>query len=107
MSGVRLEQDASAGCLAVVGELSFATVGELAAQGEGVFPDAIELDIDLAGVTRVDSAGLALLVEWVRLGRGAGRTIRLRHPPDQLLAIARASGLDKLLPPTAAPGPGA
>lgn len=98
MSGVRLEQGTDTGCLALVGELSFDTVGELAARGDDLLPAAAELDIDLAGVTRMDSAGLALLVEWLRLARGAGRAIRFLGAPDQLFAIARASGLDKMLP---------
>jgi len=79
------------------GELGFATVpGLLAGPGRGLAAAATE--VDLAGVTRADSAGLALLVAWTRTSTRAGRTIRFTHVPAQLLSIARVSGLEEILP---------
>jgi len=49
-------------------------------------------------VVRADSAGLALLVEWMRAARRAGRPLRYRAIPPQMLAIARVSSLDQVLP---------
>ena len=53
--------------------------------------------MNLGEVTRVDSAGLALLLEWLRLARSEGRAMRFTALPDKLLAIARLSGVDGLL----------
>jgi len=56
-----------------------------------------QVTVDLAGVTRSDSAGLALLVEWLRESELAGNTIRFVNVPAQLLSIARVCGLEEIL----------
>ena len=53
------------GCLQVSGELVFATAPRLLAEGESLFGGQQDLVIDLGGVKRCDSAGLALLLEWL------------------------------------------
>ncbi|WP_273456402.1 STAS domain-containing protein [Nevskia ramosa] len=60
---------------------------ELAAAGE----------LDLAGVTRADSAGLALLLELTRRAQALGKPLQLRNPPAQLVELSRFFGLDTLL----------
>lgn len=86
------------GRLAISGELSFATVPQLWQRWRSLAGDRNALDIDLAGVRRSDSAGLALLIEGLRLARQTGQSIRFFNIPDQLLAIARVSGLEAVLP---------
>lgn len=56
------------------------------------------LHIDLDGVSRSDSAGLALLVEWLRQARERDIDVHFHHLPAQLLEIARVSDLLPLLP---------
>ncbi len=83
----------------VSGELSFTTVTALNGQAEKLFANAAgELVIDLAGVSRADSAGLALLIEWLRRARRQGTTLRFSHMPAQMRRMAAASDLDTLLP---------
>lgn len=84
----------------ISGELSFATVTAVLEEGrERLFLNAGEcVDLDLAGVSRADSAGLALLIEWMRQAQKRQVAIRFHHLPEQLLAIARAGELDGLLP---------
>jgi phospholipid transport system transporter-binding protein len=53
--------------------------------------------IDLSGVTAGDSAGLAVLVEWLSAARARGATLRYEAVPAQILAIARISDLEALL----------
>lgn len=91
--------DLDSGRLVVRGEMGFASVmplleqtRQLFAQGSGV------LEIDLAEVGRVDSAGLALMIEWMRMARQQGRELYFLHMPSQLQAIAGASDLDGILP---------
>lgn len=87
------------GVCRVSGALTFATVTTALAQSGALFRAGTgPLVLDLSGVDRVDSAGLALLVEWLRLAQATGRTLTYRHIPRQLLAIAGVSGIDGLLP---------
>lgn len=97
MTETRIDVD-EAGRLNVVGDLNFQTVPALWADSEAVFRQAPKLEIDLAAVSRADSAGLALLVEWMRQARRAGKPIRFYNIPRQMLAIARVSSLDQILP---------
>ncbi|MFA5531151.1 MAG: STAS domain-containing protein [Thiohalomonadaceae bacterium] len=87
----------------VGGEMTFATVSGLLAASLAAFAEPEEhLEVDLSGVMRADSAGLALLIEWLRRARGTGKTIVFRAIPDQLRAIARVSDLEGILPVEAA-----
>ncbi len=88
------------GRIRLVGELSFATVPGLLARTPALFatPDRqAPIEIDLEDVTRSDSAGLALLVEWHRLACRQQRPIRFHNVPDQIEAFARVSHLEGLL----------
>ena len=86
----------------ISGELSFKTVNAVLAESKATIFSAPEslrtLDLELAGVTRADSAGLALLIQWMRMAREHDTNICFHHLPEQLLAIARAGELDTLLP---------
>jgi phospholipid transport system transporter-binding protein len=83
---------------AVRGEMSFATVNRLLAVSQEVFKDKSCLEIDLSQVKRADSAGLALLVEWMARARRGNAGIRFLNMPEQMSAIARMTGVDTLLP---------
>ena len=83
----------------VSGELTFATVTEVLGQSRRLFAEAGDaIDLALGDVTRVDSAGLALLFEWMREARTLGKAIRFSELPEQMMAIAAASDLDSILP---------
>ncbi|MCW8919211.1 MAG: STAS domain-containing protein [Gammaproteobacteria bacterium] len=100
MSRYAIQGQGESGAFQVSGELSFATVNDVLAQSrETLFAHpAGQLDLDLGGVNRADSAGLALLIQWMRMARAAHCEIRFHHLPEQLLAIARAGELEGLLP---------
>jgi phospholipid transport system transporter-binding protein len=53
--------------------------------------------IDCGGVKRADSAGLAVVLDWFAAAKLAGRQLRLGAPPQDLLALARISELERLL----------
>lgn len=90
--------DAETNLIKMSGELTFLTVNAALAETEELFTSIAELDIDLANVSRSDSAGLALLVHWVRTAKENNKKIVFHNIPSQMLSIADASGLDKLLP---------
>jgi phospholipid transport system transporter-binding protein len=83
------------GTAEVSGELTFATVPAYLQRNGALLASSGELVVDLQGVTRADSAGVALLVEWLRLARAAGRTVRYVNMPPQVDALVRVSGLEK------------
>ncbi|HEY9052618.1 MAG TPA: STAS domain-containing protein [Gammaproteobacteria bacterium] len=59
-----------------------------------------EPDIDLANVTHSNSAGIALLLEWLKLAQQKGVQIKYHNLPESLGVIARAYGVDQALPVT-------
>jgi phospholipid transport system transporter-binding protein len=87
----------SGGRYAISGELTFTTVPELWRSGLGDIGGG-SVQLDLAGITRVDSAGIGLLIELTRMVRKHGGEVSLTHAPPQLMAIATVSGLDAVLP---------
>lgn len=93
-----LKFDTEKGGITVSGQLTFTTVNDLLASTPVLFSPVATLDVDLADVTHSDSAGLALLIDWIRTAKQTDKKIVFHNIPAQMLAMARASGLDKLLP---------
>jgi len=91
-------EDKGNGCWQLAGELDFVSVPALLSGSRMEYSTGREISVDLAGVTRADSAGLALLVEWLRESECRGGTIRFENVPVQLLSMARVCGLDRILP---------
>ncbi len=83
--------------LRLQGELTMATVGALLADGRRAVSEADRV-IDLSAVTTADSAALALLFDWLRSARAAGRGFALRGMPAGLQSLAALYGVDALLP---------
>lgn len=94
MSG-RLDTDDS-GTWKAEGELTFASVPALQDRSPDRFSSPPGT-LDLSGVERIDSAGIALVVEWARRARTAGGTMRLVNVPDGMLSLAKTTGLAQLL----------
>ena len=81
----------------VRGSLHFTTVRELLAAGGAAINGGKAAAIDLAGVTASDSAGLALLIEWLSIAKAAGRPLKFENIPTQLQQLARLSEVEELL----------
>lgn len=97
MTNARLVSSGATG-FRVEGVLDFSTVGPLAAEGEGVLSGSGPLEIDLSGVVQANSAGLALLLEWLDLARRRNVPLRFRNLPESLTRIAALTNLTDLLP---------
>jgi phospholipid transport system transporter-binding protein len=83
----------------IVGELTFDTVPAAGKKGFALFDTAGgALYIDLRDVSRTDSAGLVLLIAWMRYAREKNKTLQFLNIPAQMLALAKASSLDQILP---------
>ncbi len=87
------------------GELTFATVGALLTEftqkvppfekgGSGGIKTPPKV-LDLCDVTRTDSAGLALLIELLKLTKDA--PIAFRNIPAQMHSLAAVSGVQGML----------
>ena len=49
--------------------------------------------IDLGGISRVDTAGVALLVHLVATGKGQGKQVRLSGVSDNVITLAQLYNL--------------
>jgi phospholipid transport system transporter-binding protein len=97
MSGIRIEPQGE-GHYLLVGELSFSTVPAISANFAKMVNNTDKVVFDLQGVTRTDSAGLALLIEWMRSAHHTHKHIVFKNMPSQMLAVATVSELDDILP---------
>jgi phospholipid transport system transporter-binding protein len=90
---------AAAGVYRLEAPLTFATVAALRAPGAALIGAAgsSALSLDLAVVPAVDSAGLALLIDWLAIARARSCQLRYDKPGATLLALARLSEVEALL----------
>jgi anti-anti-sigma factor len=96
----RAELTATADVLSVAGVLGFVSVVELEAQGVQWLREqaAQACTIDLGAVSYSSSAGLVLLLAWLRAAAQCGKTLRISNMPVGMAALARVGGLAELLP---------
>lgn len=85
------------GRFALRGWLSYRTARAALEKGASVFADTQVIKVDLSGVTDADSAGLALLIEWVSWARAQHREIRFFELPAEIRAIARICEVEEVL----------
>jgi len=96
MSDYSLE-DLGEGRFALSGRMVFDTCGQILRQSEELFEEHTLLEVDLSGVTDTDSAGLALLLEWITWANHTVREIRFDGMPEKIDAIAKTTEVDDLL----------
>ncbi len=96
MSEFTLE-DLGEGRFALSGEMTFETAEKILRASELPFEDHTQLEIDLAGITASDSAGLALLLEWVTWANHSVREISFENIPEKISAIAKTTEVERLL----------
>jgi phospholipid transport system transporter-binding protein len=81
----------------VSGVLDASTTPALLSESNSRFADEKIIDVDFAQVIESDSAGLALLIEWMRSARAQRKKVRFANIPDQIAALARISEVEDLL----------
>jgi phospholipid transport system transporter-binding protein len=96
VSRARLES-LGEGRFRVSGVLDASTAADVLEESEARFAQASKIDVDLGGVGESDSAGLALLIEWLRLARQWQKEIRFENVPAQIEALARISEVEDLI----------
>jgi len=85
--------EATPGCFAVVGSLTFPSARHAAERGIRAFEasSATSLEADLSGVRSADSAGLAVLLNWLAWAHRSGRKLAFLHVPASIADLARIS----------------
>lgn len=87
--------------IAIKGNLDFQSVPARLRESRGWFsrgPKNDPVTIDLEGVPRADSAGVALLLEWMRDARKTGTTLQFANTPAQMQAIIDFCALGDVIP---------
>ncbi len=82
----------------IEGVMDATSVPGLLAASKSAFRNHSTVAIDCGAAERIDSAGLALLVEWQRLAGAQGVTLRCFNIARQMQAVAKAYGLTDVLP---------
>ncbi len=90
-------EDLGDGHFSLSGEMTFETAERILAASEDPFEEHTRIEVDLSGITRADSAGLALLLEWITWANHTVREIRYTGMPERIVAIARTTEVEDLL----------
>ncbi len=91
-------QPDGAGRFRLSGAATLQSVAALRAAGLQAFAASSgAITLDLGALTRVDSAGLALLIDWLAWARSSSRELRFVALPDSLRALARLSDVEPFL----------
>ena len=86
--------------LTLSGEIDFGNAGEALDQGRRAIESTARLKVDLSGVSRSNSAGLALLIEWLGIARRCGHSVSFAGVPHGLQQLAEVCQVDGLLKAT-------
>lgn len=90
-------KDLGDGRFALSGNMTFATAERILRESEEPFAQHTQLEVDLSGVEKTDSAGLALLLEWITWANHTVREIRFTGMPERIIAIAETTEVEQLL----------
>ena len=88
------------GRISVRGALSFETARRACEAGIKLFKRAKkvpQIEIDCGGITEADSAGLAVLLEWLKWALKNERPMSFANLPASIRAVASISDVEPLL----------
>jgi phospholipid transport system transporter-binding protein len=77
------------------GDLTFATIDKQTLKSFSFLKSSTEITIDLSRVANTDSAGLALMIEWIKYSRQNRTQLSFKNIPEQLRNLAKLSGFDQ------------
>ncbi|WP_031438087.1 STAS domain-containing protein [Methylobacter tundripaludum] len=83
------------GHFVIDGDLTFATIDKQTLKSFSFLKAAKEITINLSRVSNTDSAGLALMIEWIKYSRQNRTQLSFKNIPEQLLNLAKLSGFDQ------------
>ncbi len=83
--------------LMVSGDLNFSTVPLLWQQSLPLLAVSPALYFDFTKITSSNSAGLALLIEWLKYAKKSQKNVKFNNMPAQLKSIIEAAGVHDFL----------
>ena len=83
--------------LCIIGPLLFDTVTTLLNQIDFSARKGQQIRLDLSGVDEIDSAGVALCVEWCDRARHNGAEIQFEKIPENMMRLIRVNRVSELL----------
>ena len=86
-----------AGVLSVKGPMTIETVASLKSEAANLLGRDLA-HIELSEVSEGDSAGLALLIDWLRASREVSRDVSVSELPLAMASLAALYGLSELFP---------
>lgn len=89
--------DLGDGSFGLSGEVSFQTAETILRMSEKLFAGHEKIEVNLAEVGNTDSAGLALLLEWISRAAKSAIEIRFAEIPEKIRAIAVTAEISELL----------
>ena len=81
------------------GPVTLETVPELVALGEPMIRQGAEI-VDFSNVSDVDSAAVALALEWLRQSESLGNSLKFINLPDAMKNLAALYGVAAFISPT-------
>ncbi|HEX5353805.1 MAG TPA: STAS domain-containing protein [Rhodanobacteraceae bacterium] len=90
--------------LALVGALTFTTAARAFGEGGRALTAGRQTRLDLGGLVRADSAGLACVLALAAFANRAGRRLRVVHWPEGLRSLAAVCDVVDLLDTPVATG---
>ncbi|MEW8555219.1 MAG: STAS domain-containing protein [Candidatus Thiodiazotropha sp.] len=81
----------------VQGDMTFSSVKDLLQRSTELFSSVDELEVDLSQVDHADSAGLALVLEWMAQAGERNAKIVFTGIPESMVSIARLCQVESLL----------
>lgn len=95
MSSIKVKRAAVKG-LEIEGDLTFSSIDKNTARIMDKLLTPNDITINLKQVDATDSAGLALIIEWLKIARSRNITLTFVNVPEQLQALALLSGFESL-----------
>ena len=83
---------------AVEGDMQVEEALSLRAAGEALLASlSSPVTVDLTLAASVGSAGVSVLMCWMRSAEAMGKTLKIINMPDKMFDVSRVSGLDEIL----------
>lgn len=82
----------------IVGEIDFSNVMYLYQQSLAAISEQNKIVFDFSKMISSNSAGLVLLLEWIKLAKDANKSLQVLHLPKSLTMMAKAANVEHLIP---------
>lgn len=92
---LRIEEDR----LMISGDLTFSTTTKLLNESLPFLKNLSAITIDFSNVQSSNSAGLALIIEWLKWAKENKKTISFTAIPEGIAAVTKVCGLEKIIFP--------